>query len=377
MKSILAILVIAMGALAGVLSQFYLAGVSQPSVEDPGGRPVEAALERIAANGVVEGAHSEAALRFEVTGIIADIHVREGQEVQRGTLLVELSNESRKHQVSLAKAELAIAQAELERLRNGERPERRKASAAVEAARRAAFEQADTDYKRSQRLRRTEAGSSEQVDNDRFKMLRAKAELTEAAAEHALVEAPARKEDIAAAEGRVAAAEAKLRLAESDLDKTRLLARSAGRILRVHAELGELATPNSVQPLVTMADLARLRVRAFIEELDAGRVRAGQRAIVTADGYPGQEFPGTVSLVIPRMGKRAPQTDEAHEYKDMYFREVLIDLDSTATELPVNLRVQVQIDPAEKNAKAPKVEKEKPATVSQRTQRKTPTFREE
>jgi hypothetical protein len=44
------------------------------------------------------------------------------------------------------------------------------------------------------------------------------------------------------------------------------------------------------------------------------------------------------------MGKRAPQTDEAHEYKDMYFREVLIDLDSTTPDLPVSLRVQVRID---------------------------------
>ncbi len=369
MKSILAILVIAMGALAGVLSQFYLAGVSQPAIQEAGGQPVEAVPDRIAANGVVEGAHSEAALRFEVTGIIAAIHVREGQEVRRGTLLVELANESRKHQVSLAKAELTIAQAELERLRNGERPERRKASAAFEASRRAAFEQAETDFKRSQRLRHRDAGSGEQVDNDRYRLQRAKAELAEAAAEHALVEAAARKEDIAAAEGRVAAAEAKLRLAESDLDKTRLLARSPGRVLRMHAELGELATPNSVQPLVTMADMSRLRVRAFIEELDAGRVRAGQRAVVTADGYPGQEFAGTVSLVIPRMGKRAPQTDEANEYKDMYFREVLIDLDSTTPDLPVNLRVQVRIDPAEKNAKAPTTEKDKLTIEPQKTDR--------
>lgn len=348
MKSILLILVIAIGALAGVLGQFYLTGLSQPPLQKPGGRQPVEAPDRIAANGVVEGAHSEAALRFEVTGIIAAIHVREGQEVRRGALLVELANESQKHQVSLAKAELAIARAQLERLRNGERLERRRASSAVEAARRAVLEQAQADYKRSQQLMHRNAGSGEQLDNDHFKMLRAKAELAEAAAEHALVEAPARKEDIEAAEGRVASAEARLHLAEADLAKTRLLARSSGRILRVHAELGELATLNSAQPLLTIADLSHLRVRAFIEELDAGRVRAGQRAVVTADGYPGQEFPGTVSLVIPRMGKRAPQSDEANEYKDMYFREVLIDLDSTATDLPVNLRVQVRIDAAER-----------------------------
>jgi HlyD family secretion protein len=346
MKSILLILVVGIGALAGVLGRFYLTALTKPTLPDLGGQPVESAAHQIAANGVVEGAHAEAALRLEIPGAIAAIHVREDQEVQRGALLLELANDSQKHQVALARAELATARAELERLRNGERTERRQAAAAVEDARRALLQQAENDYKRSQRLIHTHAASGEQIDNDRFKVLRAKAELAEAAAQHALAEAPARSEDIAAAEGRVAAAEAKLSLAESDLAKTRLLARSPGRILRVHAELGELATPNSAQPLVTLADLSHLRVRAFIEELDAGRVRPGQRAIVTADGYPGQEFPGTVALVIPRMGKRAPQTDEANEYKDMYFREVLIDLDSCAVDLPVNLRVQVRIDAA-------------------------------
>lgn len=371
MKSILLILVIAIGATAGTVTRFYLSGVSQPVSPDLGGRLVRVEPDRISANGVIEGAHLEAALRLEATGILAAIHVCEGQEVQRGTLLAELDNATQKHKVALAKAELTIAQAELERLRNGEREEKRKAAAAVEAARRAMLQQAEADYRRSQRLIQTHAATDEQVENDRFKWLRAKAELAEAAADHALAEAPARKEDIAASEGRVAAAEAKLRLAETDLAKTLLLARSSGRILRVHAELGELATPQSAQPLLTLTDLSHLRVRAFIEELDAGRVRIGQQAIVKADGYPGQEFPGTIARVLPRMGKRAPQTDEAHEYKDLYFREVLIDLDSTAAGLPVNLRVQVQIDTAERRtAETPRSHSEQLTTESQSLQSK-------
>jgi multidrug resistance efflux pump len=321
----------------------YISGHAQSSTLDAGGKPIESVPDQIAANGVIEGVHPEADLRLEVTGIIAAIHVREDQEVRRGTVLLELSNESQKHQVALAGAELAIAQADLERLRNGERPEKRKAVAAVEQSRRVISQQAEADRKRSQQLVQSRAATDEQLDNDRFKSLRAKADLAEAAAERELVEAPARKEDIAAAEGRVEAAKARLLLAETDLAKRRLLAPSDGRILQVHAEPGELAAPNSGPPLIKMADLSHRRVRAFIEELDAGRVRTGQRAVVTADGYPGQEYPGTVTLVIPRMGKRAPQTDQANEYKDMYFREVLIDLESTA-DLPVNLRVQVRID---------------------------------
>ena len=347
MRISLTILAIAVASVMGVGSQLYISGRAQSSPPDLGGKPVEAVPDQIAANGVVEGIRPEADLRLDTTGIIAVVHVGEDQEVRRGTVLLELDNATQKHQVALAGAELAIARADLERLRNGERPEKRKAVAAIEQSRRVISQQAEADRKRSQRLVRSNASTDEQLENDHFKSLRAKADLAEASAERELVEAPARKEDIAAAEGRVDAARAKLLLAETDLAKRRLVAPYDGRILQVHAEPGELATPNSAFPLIKMADLSHRRVRAFIEELDAGRVRTGQRAVVTADGYPGQEFPGAVCLVIPRMGKRAPQTDQANEYKDMYFREVLIDLESTA-DLPVNLRVQVRIETKER-----------------------------
>jgi multidrug resistance efflux pump len=113
-----------------------------------------------------------------------------------------------------------------------------------------------------------------------------------------------------------------------------------------------LAGPTSAQPILILADLSRRRTRAFVEELDIAKVKVGQRALVTADGYPGKEFPGYVSVVVSRMGKRAAQSDAPGEYKDVYYREVLIDLDQ-GDELPLNLRVQVRIevesDPARPN----------------------------
>ena len=42
------------------------------------------------------------------------------------------------------------------------------------------------------------------------------------------------------------------------------------------------------------------------------------------------------------MGKRAAQSDAPGEYKDVYYREALIDLDA-GEELPIDFRVQVMI----------------------------------
>jgi HlyD family secretion protein len=340
----LLLLVIAMGSLAALLSLgqgFREASVYKPP--EPGaGRPVDLATDRVAADGVVEGARPEAALRTDVAGTLAMVYVKEGQPVRRGEKLAELRNQSQVLQVKLATAELSIERARLAKLINGERPERRKALEAAEEAKKLTYAQAKGAYDRTQRLKAAGATSREESDRESYGVERARAEMEEAAAEHALVEAPARLDEVAVAEGLVAVAESKLRLAQAELAKTILQAPTDGRILRVFAEPGEVAGPTTAEPVLLMADLSHIRVRAFVEELDASKVRPGQTATVTADGLPGKHFPGKVVHVAPRMGRRAPQTDAPGEYKDLYYREVLIEPEG-AEQLPLNFRVLARI----------------------------------
>ncbi len=341
MKSIwfLALILI---TLVGIGGHLALRGKAEP-VDWPRPQAPTPWPDYVAANGVMEGAQPEIALWPEITGTITAISFRENQQVTRGSVLVELSNDTHKEQVALAQAEVAIAQAELDRLRNGERPEKRRAQAALENARRALYLQAKADWERSQRLIQNQAAvTREKVDADYFRLLQAQAALEQAAAEHALIEAPARADEVAAAEGRLAAAQARVRLAQAELAKTRLTAPCDGCILRVFMEPGELAGPLRNKPILLLADLSQRRVRAFIEELDASRVRVGQSAVVTVDGLADRKFSGTVAVVMPRMGKRTVQTDAPEEYKDLYFREVLIDL-AADEDLTPNVRVKARI----------------------------------
>jgi HlyD family secretion protein len=341
MKKLLFVLVIT-GILGSAGGHFALrAAHDHPEPRDRQVAPTYVG-DLLTANGVVESRHPEVAVRPEVTGIIAALHFRENQDVSKGALLVELHNAAQKQQLSLAEADLALAKAQLERLRNGERAEKRKAVAAIEQARAAALHKARNDFERTQKLTSTAAGSREQFDRDYFAYLQAQAAMAQAQAERELIEAPARAEDAAAAEASVAAAEARVRLAQAELAKTRLCAPSDGRVLQVFAEPGELASPTSAHPILLLADLSKRRVRAFVEELDACRVKSGQAATVTADGLTGKEFKGRLAVVMARMGKRAPESDVPGEYKDVYFREVLIDLEG-GEELPLNLRVLAQI----------------------------------
>jgi HlyD family secretion protein len=346
MKSAMVLLIVA-GSLAAMGSLYSLK--QQTRLADPiVPTSVDRWPDQVAADGVVEGARPEVSLRLEVVGTLASIPARENQDVSRGALLAELQNASQVHQVALSAAEVAIAKAQMERLRNGECAEKRKALAAVEAAKRALFEQAKANWSHSEKLLERRAVTPEERDRDYLAMEGAQAELDEAIAERAAVEAPARADELAAAQGRVAAAEAKLRLAQAELAKTRLLAPFDGRILRIYAEPGELAGLTTASPVLLFADASRRRVRAFVEELDSARVSVGQLAVVTADGFPGREFRGKVALVASRMGKRVLESDAPGEYKDLYFREVMIDLDA-GIELALNMRVQarIRVAPAE------------------------------
>ncbi len=51
---------------------------------------------------------------------------------------------------------------------------------------------------------------------------------------------------------------------------------------------------------VTIIDLARLQVDAYVDETDIGKVHAGQEATFTVDAYPDKEFQGDVTAIYPK-----------------------------------------------------------------------------
>jgi multidrug resistance efflux pump len=299
-----------------------------------------APLEQVAANGLVEGAEPEVRLWPEAAGILTTVTVHENDEVRKGQILAELSNRAQQAQVSLAAADLALAKEQLAKLVHGERKQVRMRAKAELEAKKTAFDNADREYERTSAARGGFSAGS--LDEARSRRSLAKAELDKAQADLALIEEGTRAEDLEIARRQVDSAEAKLQAAEAELAKTRLTAPSDGKILRVYGRPGAMVSAASKDPVMIFADLSKRRVRASVEELDVSRVEAGQSATITADGLPGKVFTGKVGVVLCRMGKGGPESDSPNEMKDMYFREVLIDLDG-GDELPTNLRVQVRI----------------------------------
>ncbi len=308
-------------------------------------RPARVSRPRVVyAAGRVEGATPEIELRLELRGRIQEVLAREGQLVAEGEALVRLEDDQYRHEVSLAEADLALANAELERLANGSRPEEIAEADALYRAKSAELPAAERTLKRMNELLEAKAVSEQMADDQQTLVdsLTAQAEAAKARLER--LEAGPRREEVLMAEARAKAAAARLELAKVQLARTVLRAPCRLQILEAEVEPGELTGPDAPVPAIVAADTSEFRVRAFVEEQEAPRVPVGALCEVTADGLPGRELEGRVAELSPRMSAKRLWSDDPGERFDTKTREVWVDLHEPA-DLVVGLRVDVTIHP--------------------------------
>lgn len=331
--------------MAAVLLVGLLGLVIDAQSRVPVARPDQPGAPRmIFASGRVEGATPEIELRPQLAGRIQEVLVREGHLVEQGEVLLRLDDEQYRHEVELAEADLALANAELDRLMNGARPEEIDEAVALHHAKCAELDSAWLSLRRFDELLKSRAVSQQMVDDQRSLVATLTAQAEAAHARLEQLQAPPRREDVLMAEARAAAAAARLGLAKVQLGRTALQAPCRAQVLKAEVEPGELIGPDSPEPAIVLADTTRFRVRAFVEEGDAPRVQLGASCRITADGLPGPPFEGHIARLSPRMTAKQLWSDRPAERFDTKTREVWIELEEAAG-LVVGLRVDVVIRP--------------------------------
>ncbi|MFC1575321.1 efflux RND transporter periplasmic adaptor subunit [Gemmatimonadota bacterium] len=96
-------------------------------------------------------------------------------------------------------------------------------------------------------------------------------------------------------------AEANARSAEIQLDYTVIRAPVSGVVASVSTQVGETVAASFASPtFVTIIDLDRLEIWAYVDETDVGRVEVGQRARFTVDTYMDTDFEGVVTAIQPK-----------------------------------------------------------------------------
>jgi multidrug resistance efflux pump len=230
-------------------------------------------------------------------------HSRTARDVARGDLrtaqqrLTQLKNQTLPEDLDKAKAQLAQAQAALASAR----------SASVQVSlRRRDVTAAEADVHRAEAaLRAAEAGRSQDVIAQR-EVASARADLDRAraglrSARLASVQDELKRRDAEAAASQVTQNQAALRAAETELSYARIVAPVDGVIASVATQEGETVSAGLQAPtFVTIIDLHRLEVDAYVDETDIGKVKLGQQATFTVDAYADRDFSGQVTAIYPK-----------------------------------------------------------------------------
>ena len=97
-------------------------------------------------------------------------------------------------------------------------------------------------------------------------------------------------------------------------------------------------------PLVTIANLDKTRVEAEVDEFDAGRVELGAEVQVTAEGFTGQSWKGTVEEIPDAVLPRRLRPQDPGRPSDTRVLLVKVAL-AEPTPLKLGQRVEVAIGP--------------------------------
>lgn len=298
----------------------------------------------LVAPGRVEPERDAVRLAFEGQGRIAELAVDEGDLVTANQVIARLDDRLARARVDAAEAGLVQAKARYLLARRGPRREDLDAARAEADAAAAAAAHRGAEQARSERLGKVGAVADATVDADGAAARVASAQAAAATARYQSLARGTRTEQVEEAAAAIALAQAELDAAKVALDQTVLRAPSAGVILRRTAEVGALVTLTAPAPVVTMADLTNLEIRAEVDEADIAAISVGQTAYATADAFGDHQFPVRITRITYELGRKTVRDDDPRARVDTRVLEVIARFDGKPTvTLPIGLRMSVHV----------------------------------
>ncbi|PKN33837.1 MAG: efflux RND transporter periplasmic adaptor subunit [Deltaproteobacteria bacterium HGW-Deltaproteobacteria-19] len=203
----------------------------------------------------------------QVSGTIKELYVDYNSPVKKGQVLAQIDPVSLQAQVDQARANLRLAEANVE-----------KAVAAAQDAKRT-FERNKTLYT-ANFIARSDLDTAE-------------------------TNASSTAASLSAARAQVQQNRAALTLADTNLRNTRILSPVDGTVISRSIDVGQTVAASFQTPtLFNIAqDLTRMQIDTNVDEADIGKVKVGQPVTFTVDAYPEAPFQGDVSVV-----RNAPTT---------------------------------------------------------------------
>ena len=276
-------------------------------------------VRQISAKGTVESSE-EILLSSQIKGIVNKVYVSAGDPIQEGQLLLEFDRRKIEAQLLQAKAAVAVAEARLAEVNAGFRREE------VDMARHSrqrfdtVYREAKDEYERLNRLLTKDAVTQVEVQRAREQLDIAEAQLKEADANLKKHQSGSRLDEIRLAEAAYDRAAADQKYVESLATDYLIYAPISGVVAKRHRDKGE--STDIETPLFKLINPALARIRAELEETEAGKVKLGQPAEIIVDAYPGKTFTAVVTKVFPVVQKKTQKSFDPMATFDINTQEI-------------------------------------------------------
>jgi HlyD family secretion protein len=291
-------------------------------------------VSSISSNGKVEPIEPFV-MRAQLDTFVEKVHAKEGQPVKKGQLLLELNVKDASAQLSEAQAKLLRAQDDLRAARAGGRADEAARAAGDLAKMQAERDRLQKNHDALVRLIAQQAATQEELSANNLALMKAQAEVTRLAAvkqefdRGVNLDANRAVLQVQQAQNEVAALEDKTR-------NGRITAPADGTLYSLPVKAGDYVKLGDL--LAEMADLHKIRVRAFIDEPELGALEPNEPVKITWDALPSRSWVGKTEIIPKQVVARGARS----------VGELLCAVNNDKLELLPNTNVNVRINSRER-----------------------------
>ena len=275
---------------------------------------------------------------------IKSILVEEGDFVKAGQPVAEQETDTLKIEIEQAKAAEQAAYQTYLALKNGSRPEDiAKAEAAVLVAQ-SRLHLAQKDFERVDGIFKSTKGqgvSKQSLDTQSSQLQVAKNELFSAQKSLELAKIGPRAEDVARAYAQWQQTKAQVAQLELKLKQSTLYAPLDTTVRSRLLQPGDMASAQV--PVLALAINSPKWVRAYVNEVNLGKIKPGQQAYVTIDAYPNEKIPGHVGF-ISSVAEFTPKTVQTPDLRTNLVYEVRILVEDKENHLRLGMPATVSFE---------------------------------
>ena len=281
----------------------------------------------ISTNGKIEPVNSFEA-HAPAPATVNKVLVAEGDHVKEGQLLVKLDDAEARSQAAHAMAQLRSAEATLSGIKAGGTQEELLTSRADLTKAQAERDEAKRNLLAIQKLQQSGGASPAELEAAQNRVKKADADVQLLQAK---VNGRYSSPEVVRAEASAAEARAAYDAAQDLLRHSNVTAPFAGTVYQLPVKPG--AYVNGGDLLVQVANLEKVRVRAFVDEPEIGRLAKGQKVEVKWDAIPGRTWEGSLTRVPTSVTMVGTRT----------VGEITSEIDNSDRKLLPNVNVNVSI----------------------------------